>query len=66
MVLFFNASASISPSCGDSRIAGHIIKQDVDDEEANRKITNGIANLIRGSTKFFIVMFGDKGQSYWS
>jgi hypothetical protein len=46
------------------KFSGHLIQEDIEDEEAELRATNGICNILNGSEEFFAVMFGDKGYNF--
>ena len=64
-LLFAKASASVSPSHGDSIISAMIISEDIDlANSIGHRTQTGLETLIRGTDQYFAIVVGDFGYEF--
>ena len=62
---FGKAGASISPSSGDGRETSWIITMEENDAREGLEVETGLSRLLRGTSKYFIVLVADAGFTFY-
>lgn len=58
-------SASISPAQGDTRITAALLREDTATNDEGLEIDIGLRRLLKGSSKYHVIIVTDSGFTFW-